>query len=482
FGVAAENIHHIGLAVGNAGLAQEPRIGAQDGDILPVETGAEDQTVKAVIFHVAHPDAAEGFFKLRLQRMQIKRKSAGFDQLEIMQPDVGPEFFVRHELGIFGEHLEAHIFKHREAVGERDRQFGAVDLEADHAVRIFHPAIEIETEFAAFARRLDLLDIVKRKVGVETLPVGGGKRLAVAGAEAKALLLAPAFKKRIVEIIGPASRGGNKPPFQLGLVDDGLVLRFQGNNVMNPREQIIADQRVMRGQATVMRVGQHRAELLTDIGIELLPRDIDDGGNESLKPVTAEKRPDARAFLQRQNLAGIDKEIIDRDLEQLIARIILQDMGECLLIVAVLWKARPLQRLADLAAEIGNVARDAVVGGRGKEAGEAALPDHLSFFVEFLDADIVKMNSAVNGRADIRFRHDDKLAPAQEVLDLGRHFHVARHNPARRVAENAEPRLFHQVPAVAFSGAVRDMLELAIAEKGKMIVRHPLQQRERLLN
>src|SRR5690606_29930645 len=43
FGVAAENIHHIGLAVGNAGLAQEPRIGAQDGDILPVETGAEDQ-------------------------------------------------------------------------------------------------------------------------------------------------------------------------------------------------------------------------------------------------------------------------------------------------------------------------------------------------------------------------------------------------------------------------------------------------------
>ena len=220
--------------------------------------------------------------------------------------------------------------------------------------------------------------------------------MTIAGAQAQALLLPPSFQKRIVKIIRPATGGRDQPPLQIRFIHHGLVLGFEGNDVMDARQQIIANQRVMGRQAAIMRLGQHIAELPAQVRVELLPRNIDNGRDKPFEPIPAQQDTDPGTFLKRQDFPRIDQKILNGYLKQLIPGVAFQDMGEGFFVVTVFGKPRHFQRLADLAPEIGDITGNTVIGGRGEQAGKAAFADHLPLLVEFLHTDIIQMHRPVH--------------------------------------------------------------------------------------
>lgn len=61
--VVAERGLHVVLAEGGSGLPQVLRVGAQHHGLPPVQPGAEDQRVEAVVLRLILPDGGEGFLE-----------------------------------------------------------------------------------------------------------------------------------------------------------------------------------------------------------------------------------------------------------------------------------------------------------------------------------------------------------------------------------------------------------------------------------
>jgi hypothetical protein len=86
-------------------------------------------------------------------------------------------------------------------------------------------------------------------------------------------------------------------------------------------------------------------------------------------------------------------------LEQLVARVRLEDLQQVLAGVALRGEPAALQHLSHLAVDDRYAGHALVVGGRGEQAEEAALTDDLPLVVEPLDAHVVQVRSAVDGGA-----------------------------------------------------------------------------------
>ena len=104
-----------------------------------------------------------------------------------------------------------------------------------------------------------------------------------------------------------------------------------------------------------------------------------------------------------------------RDLEQLVARIGLEDVAERLAGVARGRETETLDHRRHLVAQERDVARAAAVGERGEKSDEAALADGVALGVVDLHADVVEVARPVHRRVRVGLRDDDDVlrrAPA----------------------------------------------------------------------
>ena len=95
------------------------------------------------------------------------------------------------------------------------------------------------------------------------------------------------------------------------------------------------------------------------------------------------------------------RELIERvlvDLEQLVARIGLQHVDQRLAGMALRVEAGAREHRVDLAAQIGDGAGRAGIGGRGEQADDAEFAGQIAVGVEALDADIVEIDAPVHAR------------------------------------------------------------------------------------
>ena len=169
------------------------------------------------------------------------------------------------------------------------------------------------------------------------------------------------------------------------------------------------------------------------------------------------------------------EELVLRDLEQLVARIRLEDLDERLVVVAAAQETRPLDHALRLAPEHRDLPRARAVGGVRVEPEEAPLAGDLAGRVEALDADVVEVRGPVHGRPRVRLRQVEQALLAREPPHLRRQLREAeRDRPLVARAQDAEPRAGdgtqHVLPVLG------EHVVLAVAEEREVVVAHPLEQ------
>src|SRR5262249_38097655 len=108
------------------------------------------------------------------------------------------------------------------------------------------------------------------------------------------------------------------------------------------------------------------------------------------------------------------------DLEQLVAREILQNGRKRLAGMAVRIEAEALLDMNDLAPQIRDAVSRARVGRRREQADDANLAEQVAFLVETLDADVIEIGAAVDQRFDVRLGDEQRPWLLEERHDLRR--------------------------------------------------------------
>ena len=221
--------------------------------------------------------------------------------------------------------------------------------------------------------------------------------------------------------------------------DDGQVLAAPGpHDEVQPREHRLGHARgvVDEGRAELLR--EDVGHLEADRRRVAVAREVDEAGHEAAVAVAAHEQPGLAALLHVQDREGHLGELLGVDLEQLVARVGLEDLQQVLVGVAVDAEAGPVEHLLRDAAGERHVHDGRDVGARGVEAEEAALADDLAVGVEHLHADVVEVGGAVHGGAGVGLGEHHDVRVARLGADLGREGDVALRHLAV-VAQDAEP-------------------------------------------
>ena len=139
---------------------------------------------------------------------------------------------------------------------------------------------------------------------------------------------------------------------------------------MNPPEHLVGHMRGVSGNLAVIGLLQDVLESQAKPCVEPLPRDIDEARYEPLERIAPHKQRNPLPFLQMQDAHADLVEIILTDLQQLIARISLKDMGQRLAIMAGGREAGPGENVLHLAPQQRDLPGAAAVGGGGQQPDE----------------------------------------------------------------------------------------------------------------
>ena len=216
---------------------------------------------------------------------------------------------------------------------------------------------------------------------------------------------------------------------------------------------------------------------VAQVRIEALARREHQAGDEPADRIAAREQRHAAAFLQLQDA---ERMVVERglvDLEQLVARIGIEDGQQRLAVMTVGVEARPAQHAVDPAAQQRHVLDARVIGGRGEQPDQAAFTGHAALDVVGLDDRAIHRATAVDQAGTIRLDDQDVVGPAGEA----RHRLAAaeaRLEQADIVAvQDAECRAGHELVAQAARLArILDVAVTAMAEEGEVVGLEPMEE------
>ena len=186
---------------------------------------------------------------------------------------------------------------------------------------------------------------------------------------------------------------------------------------------------------------QDLCDLHARIGVEALARHEDQARIEAAEQVAADEDAGLAPVAQAQDPQRRLEQVFLVDLEELVARVILQHREQVLVHVAVLPEARALDHRGDLAAKQRHLARLRVIRGRRVQAHETALARDPARGIEALHADVVEVSRAMHGGARVGLREHEQLRIARQGAKLRRQLLEARRQAAQLgLAQHAQAR------------------------------------------
>ena len=477
-GVREERILLVRLAEGAARLAQVLGDRAQDRDLARGEPGRDHEPVEAVVLGLAAPGAREGVLERLTHVVGVQLRGPVVAEAEVVDPDrrpVGRFDLVRPLVA----DADAHVLEQRQYVREERRLAGADELEGEVVERRLEWDVQAHAEVAVRVEPFDPLDVVHRLARGEVLPVGARERLAVALEERTGPGFAELFRERVAEIVRPGSRRGGQPSLDLGDVE------LRHGALLGVDDEVEARQHRLghAGRVVDARAGERLLEDLLDplpvLRVEPLARHVDEAGEEASERVPPHEESHPAALAEVENAERGREQLVLGDLEELVARVRLEDLDERLVVVAALGQARPLDDALRLAAQDRDLPRARAVRGVGVEAEEAPFADDLARSVEALDAHVIEVRGPVHGRPGVRLRQRQQALRAREPPHLGRQLGEAdRDRPLVAGPQDPEPRARdrpqHLLPVLR-ADVVR-----AVAEEREVVVVHPREQVARL--
>jgi hypothetical protein len=167
-------------------------------------------------------------------------------------------------------------------------------------------------------------------------------------------------------------------------------------------------------------------------------------------------------------------ELVLFDLEELVARVALQDLDQRLMVMASGDESAPVDDALRFPAQHGDLQRARPVRGLRVEAEEAALARDRSRLVEALDPHVVEIGGPVDRCARVRLRQVEEVRLPGPPPHLGRQLREAVGDRLLLgLAQDSEPRAGHRLEHVL--ALPRVQLVLAVAEEREVVVLHPLE-------
>ena len=476
-GMPGERLLHVRVAERDPRLAEVLGDRAEHDDLAGREPGGEHELVEAVVLDLAAPRARERLLERLAHIFGLEVLALVAPEAEVVDPHrrvVAPVDLVRPLVG----DGDAHVLEQRQHVGEEQRPAGAQELEREVVLRRGVRQVEAEAEVAGGIEPLDALDVEHRLVRGEVLLVGERERVGVAVRQHARLLLAELLDQRGAQVVGPfAGRVGH-----LRLDPRDVVHRHVGgvdvDHVVQAREHRFGHARPVVDGLAVQLAFEDLLDPLAVARVEPVARDVDETREEAPEVVAADEQPHAAALAQLEDAHRDREQVVLGDLQQLVARVRLDDVDERLVVVAAVRQPGAFEHAPRLAPDHRDLPGRRAVGRVRVEAEEAPFGDDVAACVEALDADVVEVRGAMHGRPRVRLRQ------VEQVLVPGHPPHVRRQareagrdrRPAA-LAQDAEPGAGdgaqHLLPVL-----VRDLV-LAEAEEGEVLA-HPLEQVDRL--
>ena len=386
-----------------ADLLQVVRIRAQHDHVLGRQPGAQHQPVEVVAFHLAAED-------LRERALEQSRQRVGLDlvrdlriELEVVQRDEVLAGRADAEV-VLAEHARAHVFEHRQAVGQHHGRAEVVDLEAQAAGGRAERPVQAQRERLVGRHRRDLEQVGHRGARAVALAVDLRETARPALEQLHAARLASLVDERVAQLVVPAPRRIGEPRLQRAQVDLGHVARTRADGEVHARQDGMAERDVEVGTLAVEGVHQQALELEPQRGVVGLARHVDQARDEAVVGVAPDEQAQPLAFGRGQDAHRDLVQVVLADLEQVVARIRGQDVVERLGQVSAGGQRRAFDDRADLAAQQRYLQHAGAVRGRGEQPDEAVLADHLAGGVVTLHTDVVGVAGPVHGGPGVRAR------------------------------------------------------------------------------
>ncbi len=476
--VVDEGVLHVVLGERRARLAQVLAVGPEDGDLTPGKPGAQHQAVEAVVLHGPAPRPDEGVLEDLLDLPGLQLVAGLVHQAEVVDPDrrrARRLYLVRALV----DHLDAHVLQKRQDLRERDLISEPEQLEPQEVLRLFDGVVEAHPQVVVGLQGLHPLDVRDGRAGQKACAVAGGEGVAVLAEQLYALLLAALFDHGVVEVVRPGAGRLDDAAFDLLLVVLRCVSRLRVDYEVDARKHRLREPDVELHVRPIEGLEEYVLHTLPDHGVVAVAGNEDEAGEEAPVGVAPDEEPDALSLLQVEYAHRYLEELLLGDLEQLVARVGLQDLDQVLLVVAPLGETGPLQNVAHLAPDERDVEGARAVGGEGVEPEEPPLPRDLARLVELLDADVVQVGGPVHRRPRVRLGQVQQLGRAGEPPHPGRELGEAAGDRSRlRLPQDAESRPLHG--AEGLFAVLRDQVVLAVAEEREVVVVDPLQERSGL--
>ena len=213
-------------------------------------------------------------------------------------------------------------------------------------------------------------------------------------------------------------------------------------------------------------------ELLADVGVVAVARQVDQHRDVAPVGVAADEHPDLAALAGVHRGLGHRRELVHRGVEQLVPRVGLEGVHQRLAGVAAQVEADPLEHRVGLLAQQRDPGQRLGVGGAGVEPEEPALADDLAV-LERLHADVVEVRRAVHGRPGVRLgQHQQRLLAGLGLDDRGELAERRRHVLVG--AQDAEAGARHGAQQLVVALLLEPVL--AVAEEGEVVRGQPLEQ------
>jgi hypothetical protein len=399
---------------------------------------------------------------------------------------VQPEIVDPHRGGVGGpdlvralvDDLRPHVLQQGQDVGERERFTAAVELQPGRRVDGLVGAVEVQCEAVARLvgeQRLEPADVADGRAGRVVVLVARRHRVRVAVVEQQALFLAELLDERVGEVVGPGAQRGREPRLDRRRVVVGHGARPGVDDEVQPGHGRVGDQRRLLGVHTVERRHQRLADVHVDRLGEPAQRQVDEAGEEPLEAVAAHPQPQPLAVLQLQDRDGVAVQVVDLGLQQLVARVAVQDVDEHLRLVVVPRVGGALQHRAHLPPHDRDVEQRLLGDVLRVQPEEAALAGGPALRVEPPDADVVEVAPALHGRPGVGLGQVEQARAGVLPPHVGwQRRHRVRHRLPAGAAQDAQARLGHRLQHL-FAGARHDLV-LAVAEEGEVAVGEPAQE------
>ena len=462
---------HVVLAEPHAGLPQVLGAGPQQGHLAPGQAGRQDQRVEAVVFGLAVPQRGQGVLEDLPQA--AGRGDGRGPQAEFIYPERTGARAPGELIGVLVDDLEAQVLQLRQDLGQRDRRARPVHHQRP-SLRVLDQADrELLLRLAQPEHGGQVADRVgRRDVGL----VGPGNERLEPVEQGPGPLLAEHPGRLGAQVLIPGPHRGGQPALQRGRVHLRHRPAALGpDHHVQPGQGRVADGRAVVNRRPVQRLPQDLLGAQPDLRRVPVPGQVHQAGHVPAVAVPAQEQPGLLALAQAQHAQRDRDELLGRDLEQLLPRVVLEDLGQILAVVAA--GGQP-----GLGQHVGHLAPDHRDGGDGRgvrrvriQAEEPELPGDRSVRAEPLDRDIVQVVGAVDGGPGVGLGQHQPLG---RVLRPGRHLcgQLAQRVPAAPgVAEDAQAGARHGAQGGGAVGRPHQVV-LAVAEEGEVAVGQPAQQ------